>query len=216
MTGSPSLLLEATFGDILTQRMCGIPIVNSQLAVEAIGFHEWNNYQLGILITPWFMNLMLIPDSDAHEPSGDNPPKVGSTQHHVFPSGSYEFVVGFEEDIGYYQSCSLFSPMFEFAEQSTAALTAREALDAIMDSKNIDIDSQNPATEVEQIWRGEIAQPIAATHFDGSLKDQQSNASSSIANRSLSERLQEPTSRRGFLQGQAFKDGATDKQKSDV
>lgn len=205
--------LESIFDNILTHRMDGLPVINKLLSVKAIGFHAWNNYQLGILITPWFMNLMLIPSTDSSTTSKDTtntPAKVGSTQNHIFPSGSYEFVTGFEEAFGHYQSCSLFSPMFEFDDQQIAELTAKEALDAIMNDENIDIDSQNPATEIEQIWNGEIPQPIIKKNFDGTEKannttNKGNKKTRDTPNRPLSERLQEPTSRRDFLRGKAFR-----------
>lgn len=193
--------------------MCDVPLVNAKLAVKAVGFHEWSDHHLGILVTPWFMNVMLIPNTGspaAADGAVIEPLKVGVTQHHVFPSGSYEFVGGFEEEFGHYQSCSLFSPMFEFADQDTAELTAKEALDAIMDSDNIDTESQNPSAEIAQIWNGEVEAPITKTNFDGSLKEEYSEASANETNhderRSLSERLQEPASRRDFLRGNAFRD----------
>lgn len=206
--------LETVFDHILIHRMDGLPVINKHLSVKAIGFHTWNHYQLGILITPWFMNLILIPSNNSVSTSTDTentPLKVGSTQNHIFPSGAYEFVTGFEEAFGHYQSCSLFSPMFEFDDQQIAELTAKEALDAIMNDENIDIDSQNPATEIEQIWNGEIPQPIIEKNFDGTEKvkntdDKENKQHSDTQRRPLSERLQEPTSRRDFLRGKAFRD----------
>lgn len=213
MSHSLSTKLEVVFNNILTQRMRDVPIVNVNLTVKAIGFHEWNHHHMGILITPWFMNIMLIPNSDSLEETDDvviEPLKVGATRQHVFPSGSYEFVGGYEEELGHYQSCSLFSPMFEFEEQDVVELTAKEALSAIMDSDNVDNESQNPSAEIAQIWNGEIEAPKAKTNFDGSLKEEYSEASVNETNRderrSLSERLQEPTSRRDFLRGNALKD----------
>lgn len=210
--------LEMAFHDILTQRMEGLPFVNKHLSVKAIDFHPWNNYQLGILITPWFMNLMLFHDNHYETTV---PPKIGSTQTHNFPSGSYEFVAGFEEELGHYQSCSLFSPMFEFEDQHTAELTAREALKAIMSDENSDIDSQNPATEIEQIWNGEIPQPIVTKNFDGTEKvtdtdnEETNQASNTPPRKRLSERLQEPTSRRDFLRGKAFRNSSSNKQNNE-
>lgn len=213
MTHSISTKLEAVFNTILTERMYDLPVINANLVVKAVGFHEWNGHQLGILITPWFMNLMLLPGKEASKASAGTDHKrlkVGGTENHIFPSGSYEFVTGFEEVFGYYQSCSLFSPMFEFDDQGIAELTAKEALDAIMDSENTDTESQNPIAEIEQIWSGEKVPPIAMTNFDGTMKNVPANGEQGSANsnkpQALSERFKEPTSRRDFLRGKAFKD----------
>ena len=126
------------------------------------------------------MNIMLLPnDTPANEnsnntlsktPSNKGDYKVGATQNHVLPSGSYEFVTGYEESIGFFESCSLFSPMFDFTDQETAELTAKEALRALMDRENIDTASHNPSQEIEQIWSGEKPQPVITKNFDGSDK----------------------------------------------
>ncbi len=189
--------LEKTFRDILNTRMKDLPIINEKLDVKAIGFQEWNNHQLGILITPWFMNLMLIPDKN-HETTI----KTGTSQYLGFPSGDYAFVAGFEQALGHYLSCSLFSPMFEFENQEAAELTASEALTAIMNEKNIDTSSQNPANEIEKIWNGEIPTPEKTYDFDGSKIE---TGTKTKPRKKLSERLKQPTARRDFLRGKVFK-----------
>lgn len=191
--------LEKAFSDIQKTSMRDMPVINTQLSVKAIDFQEWGNYQLGILITPWFMNVLLIPHDDSASLS-----HIGTTQQHAFPSGSYEFVTNFEDAIGYYLSCSLFSPMFDFENQEAAELTATEALKALMQEENRDIASENPTKEIKQIWNGEIPKPIPPKNMDDSetllARDQ------SVPRKKLSERLNEPTSRRDFLRGKAFRE----------
>jgi [NiFe] hydrogenase assembly HybE family chaperone len=187
--------LEPTFQMILDERMEGIPIVNEELAVKAMGFHQWNDYQLGILITPWFMNLMLLPSIEWQQYGV----KIGSIHTHVFPSGAYDFIVGFEDKIGFYLSCSLFSPMFEFEDQHAAELTAKEALTAIMNDENSDLDSQISDTEIVEIWAGERPEPDKTD----SLFSKQDDLKES-EHKPISERIKEPTSRRDFLRGKVF------------
>ena len=55
--------LVAHYEAIYAERMRDLPIVNPRLAVEAVGFEQWEDQDLGVLITPWFMNLVLLPDS---------------------------------------------------------------------------------------------------------------------------------------------------------
>ena len=62
-----------------------------------------------------------------------------------FPAGVYEFVAGREEVIGEYQACSLFSPMFAFADHDAARLTAQAALQALFDAANGDTAQAPPA-----------------------------------------------------------------------
>jgi [NiFe] hydrogenase assembly HybE family chaperone len=198
MTTALTTKLEATFRKIQTTRMAGVPVINENLIVKAVHFQKWNDHKLGILITPWFMNLMLIPNGDT-----DSTPKTGTIHQHLFPSGSYDFVAGFEEEIGHYLSCSLFSPMFEFENQEAAELTASEALKAIMNEENIDNTSQNPANEIEQIWHGKLPSPEKTHDFDGSKIE--AKVEKKEPRRKLSERLKEPTSRRDFLRAKAFR-----------
>lgn len=124
---SVSAALEATFASIQEQRMADIPVLNRALEVEAVGFMPWNEYYLGVLVTPWFMNLMLLPkNADSWQLL------AGTKSSHTFPSGEYEFTAGDESDIGPYEMCSLYSPMFEFENQEAAVATARYVLEDLM------------------------------------------------------------------------------------
>jgi [NiFe] hydrogenase assembly HybE family chaperone len=126
--------LEYVFRRIQQERMQDMPICNPALEVQAIGFKEWGNYYLGVMVTPWFMNLMLLPAG----PDVFANMKEGSKQMHSFPSGSYEFITGKETDLGDHQLCSLFSPMQEFADQETAVQTANLILSELMEVRNRD------------------------------------------------------------------------------
>lgn len=82
--------LKRVFTHIQQERMQGVPVLNEMLQVEAVGFTSWRGHCLGVLITPWFMNLMLLPnegDEWKHLP-------VGKKVTHLFPSGPYEFIAG--------------------------------------------------------------------------------------------------------------------------
>ena len=138
---NPAARLEAAFRAIAAGRMHGLPFVNQALEVEAVGFAPWDAHWLGCLVTPWCMNLVLLPREVAawqSVPPGD---KVA----YRFPAGVYEFVAGREEAIGEYQVCSLFSPMLEFADHESARLTAQAALEALFDAANNDTAHAPPA-----------------------------------------------------------------------
>ena len=78
---------------------------------------------VGILITPWFMNLVCF--SLARQ---DQPALVGSSRAQVVGAQSFDFIAAHEERFGSYAACSLFSPMFEFKDQATAFATAEAVL----------------------------------------------------------------------------------------
>jgi [NiFe] hydrogenase assembly HybE family chaperone len=126
---SPAGALEAAFRAILQRQMKDVPLLNPALAVEAVGFRAWDGHWLGILITPWFMNLMLLP----RLPAAWKRIAVGASRHYRFPAGVFEFIGGHDATLGDYQACSLFSPMFEFANQQGARDTAVAALAAMFD-----------------------------------------------------------------------------------
>lgn len=130
MTEAGQRLLQA-FETIYRTRMAGMPMVNPALCVAVVGFDHPEYAQLGILITPWSMNLVLLPQAQEDWSTL----KPGSKQLHIFPSGCYEFVVGDEPGLGRYQMCSLFSPMFEFHDQATAEATAQAALAALVEGQ---------------------------------------------------------------------------------
>jgi [NiFe] hydrogenase assembly HybE family chaperone len=178
--------LESQFRRIQQERMHGLPLLNPVLDVEAVGFRQWNGLCLGVLITPWFMNLMLLP------PEGDSwkEARVGNKQLHQMPSGPYEFILCEEEGIGCYQMCSLFSPVFEFNDHATAVATAVAVMDALLRGEHRDTVSTRES-EIERIWKGESEMQT----LDGR------EASEEEESPSIRQRLAQPLSRRELLQG---------------
>ncbi|RKZ70241.1 MAG: hypothetical protein DRQ44_01255 [Gammaproteobacteria bacterium] len=185
-------LLETTFNTIYKERMNDVPIINNKIKVRAIGFQHWQNSYLCIMITPWFMNLMLLPGESEN---WDDMQETSSSKH-TFPSGNYQFLVGYEPDIGKYQMCSLFSPMFEFTCDAAAVETAEIVIKELMNIENVeevDIDS----TQLEAIWDGTEEHPdkIAAKEAAAKAKAE------APPRKPLKERMEEPVSRRRLLRG---------------
>jgi [NiFe] hydrogenase assembly HybE family chaperone len=132
-----SARLETAFTRIQHERMADLPLLNPALKVQAVGFSVREDYCLGVLITPWFMNLMLFPlagDEWAELPSG-------TRINRSFPSGTYEFILGEVERVGRYLMCSLFSPVFEFQNQDEAVATAEAVMQSLMDDASRDDES---------------------------------------------------------------------------
>jgi len=109
----------------ISLRMQDLPIFHAALQVELIGFREFNGSQVGVVVTPWFMNVLVVL------PKAVTPQPIGSKRSHGFPAGAVEFVSGFLEGVGATESCSLFSPMHEFRDQGHARAVAHEAMDAL-------------------------------------------------------------------------------------
>jgi [NiFe] hydrogenase assembly HybE family chaperone len=112
--------LESAFRAIEAERMAGLPILNHALLVEAVGFRLWRAHCVGVLITPWFMKLLVLP------PDGDGFHDLapGSRHNFEFPTGPCELTVGEEPGIGRFLGESLFSPMAAFASQAQAVAKA--------------------------------------------------------------------------------------------
>ncbi len=116
--------LVADFQEIYNAKMKDVPIINHALHVELVGFKVYENRLMGVLISPWFMNLIEVPMPG--EEFLDM--KVGEKEVQSFPSGQYEFIYNMRELTGPYKACSLFSPMDEFSSQ----LQAKEVASAVM------------------------------------------------------------------------------------
>jgi [NiFe] hydrogenase assembly HybE family chaperone len=104
----------------------GMPIYNPTLAVEAVGFREHEGRHVGVMVTPWFMNLIVLPS-----PRDLEVWVSGGTARLAFPSGAYDFVVTDLHDVGLVGSCSLFSTMLEFTDHEAAQLAASTIADAL-------------------------------------------------------------------------------------
>jgi len=132
---NPAETIARVFGDIAQSRMADFPLVNPALTVEAVAFKPYAPdggaaLWLGVLITPWTMNLMALP-----APGGDLPwPEVAPGEKYSwrFPSGLYEFTVAEAEGLGVYHLCPLFSPPLEFSNQELAWQTAYATLAALL------------------------------------------------------------------------------------
>lgn len=127
----PSARLTAVFR-AAAARMEGLDLVNPALSVEAVGFAPWGAHWLGVMLTPWFMNLTLLP----RNPRAWLPLETGAKRRYAFPAGEYEFVGADDPVLGAYQVCSLFSPVHEFADHETARLVATLAREALFDAGN--------------------------------------------------------------------------------
>lgn len=127
----PAAVLEGVFSEILRTRMEGVPILNPALKVEAVGFGRTSAGWMGVLVTPWFMNLMLLPSTGI--PWQGLP--MGAKRLVGLPAGTFEFFGGAEDGLGEYLYCSLFSPMSQFADHAGAQATASEICRMIFDEQ---------------------------------------------------------------------------------
>lgn len=121
--------LELLFNKVARTRMLGVPVQNPALRVQAFGFApvpEEPEMLLGVLVTPWFMNLVRLPARTCLP--AESLLAVGKKATRTVGRQFFEFVGACEPDMGPFEVCSLFSPMFEFANHAAAADTANDIL----------------------------------------------------------------------------------------
>ena len=130
--------LEQVFAHIAATRMRDVPVQNHALRVQAVGFApqadadgEW---LLGVLVTPWFMNLVYLPltvPGAGEAVAGGAVLGVGQKASRQIGNERFEFIGAHEDGLGAFACCSLFSPMFEFADHAAAVATACEVLNLL-------------------------------------------------------------------------------------
>jgi [NiFe] hydrogenase assembly HybE family chaperone len=166
LRSDPSLALERTFERVHAERMQGLQFVNCALRVEAVAFEPWRHYWLGVMLTPWSMNLMLTP----RDAAAWRPLPVGEKRRYGFPAGAFDFIAARDEGFGDYLVCSLFSPVQEFTDHETARETARLARQALFDPAHAepaeagDASARSAGTNAAEAPRplAELTQNLAA------------------------------------------------------
>lgn len=118
--------LESCFLKVYHDRMRSLPIVNPGITVRAMDFRPWCGFWFGALITPWFINLVLLPREKRAEAE-----TVGKPCRFSFAGGDFTFLAAHEVELGGYWSCSLLSPVTGIENQLQAEIIAHEAVQAV-------------------------------------------------------------------------------------
>ena len=127
-------LLAQTYRHIAATRMKGVPVLHSALQVRAVGFApqvDDPGWALGVLVTPWFMNLLRLPITalpDGVAASHAGCLAVGRDQPREIGAQALYFMGAHQDRLGHFEQCSLYSPMFHFADQAAAVATAAEVM----------------------------------------------------------------------------------------
>lgn len=125
----PSPLVESVFQRIHDERMSGLPFLNAALSVEAVGFSPRQPCWIGALITPWLVNLVLLPRTG----QGWETLNEGTRKVWQFPSGAYDFISSCDPELGPYQMCNLVAPVTALADQASARAVATTALQRLFE-----------------------------------------------------------------------------------
>lgn len=143
--------LKKHYQSIYKNKMSDIPIVNNKLEVAVVGFTDWDTSfgtasEIGILITPWFMNIVLLPKDTMHHKI-----RPGKRINILLADGEYSFLTQSDENFGTYLTCSLFSPMFEFKTQKQALETAEALMAQLLSSDEFKRAKKLEIAELEKI-----------------------------------------------------------------
>lgn len=153
--------IETAFTRIEQEQMQGIPLLNPMLKVQTLGFQHYGERAVGIIITPWMMNLILLP-AEGEDWSGM---ALGEKQTHRFPASEYKFMVNEFDGIGTCQTHSLYSPMHEFMDQDHAVAAAESFMQTLM------VEVEHPDTDphdeelLGRILRGEETPEVEMDGF---------------------------------------------------
>ena len=162
--------LQAVFTKIQLEQMSDIPILNPMIDVETVGFQNYLERKVGILITPWMMSLVMFPA----ENDDWSALAIGDKRTLDFPSGPYEFMINDVEGIGPYLTHSIHSPMKHFHNQEQALAVARRFLQNLMtepqtEEQSIDEESLRRIVQGEKV--GDPAANGELTHGKPGLEN---------------------------------------------
>ena len=125
----PSATLEAHYRRVWDTSMHDMPFVNPALSVAAIGFRRHEGDWVGAVLTPWFLNLFVLPGGGTlwtDLASGDR-------VRIPFPVGELEFIADYDpgSTLPACQYCPLFAPVSQFVTQEAAVAAAEAAMTAL-------------------------------------------------------------------------------------
>ncbi len=116
--------LVTSYRNRVEPRMRDLPVYNTALKVEAVDFEPYQGRMCGVLVTPWCMNLVLLPGKD-DDWAWLAP---GKKIRVAFPAGEYLCMLSVVEGIAPHLSLPLFTTVQDFTDQETACRVAREVL----------------------------------------------------------------------------------------
>lgn len=153
----PTAFLEAHYRRVWETRMQDLPFVNPALDVAAVGFRRHEGDWLGVMLTPWFLNLFLI--SGGGKLWGDIP--AGERRYLELPCGTLQFIADDDPDIGPYQYCPLIAPVTGLADMATALTAAGDALAAVFAPPPPPAEPAQPPAEPKPTSRRDFLRRLA-------------------------------------------------------
>lgn len=125
---NPQVFLQQHYENVWQTRMRDMPFVNAALVVETIGFARHQGDWLGVIVTPWFLNLFLLCGG------GQLWQDLAAGQRRLvqLPCGALQFIADDDPELGLYQYCPLIAAVGTLPDQATARQAGQDALEAVL------------------------------------------------------------------------------------
>ncbi|ALK10303.1 [NiFe]-hydrogenase assembly chaperone HybE [Blastochloris viridis] len=130
--------LVAIYRAIAAGPMLRLPICNDRLEVQAVDFRRYDDHAVGVIVTPWFMNVVLA--AVANGPALP-PARRGDARAVALPAARIEVIVGEVPGFGRLDAASLFSPMFGFDGPGATREAAAAAMAALFTAPHDDANA---------------------------------------------------------------------------
>lgn len=148
----PVTRLLTVYRRIYEERMKDLPFVNKALEVDVVGFRPRGGRWSGALITPWFINFVILP-KDLEEWSEL---EEGSRRRWRLGGSEYEFFINVDDELGHYQTLAVMAPVTQLADQEAARAAAMAAIDRLLNESGTqppEADSDAKKAEARQDGR---------------------------------------------------------------
>jgi [NiFe] hydrogenase assembly HybE family chaperone len=133
-------------------RMRDLPFYNDRLDVEAVGFRDWESHRLGILITPWFINLVLLPGT-ADDWSAL---RQGDQSDWHLPAETIRFTASCPDDGDVYLTAPVFTNVIGVPDHEAAKAIAQQVLESLLAKPGTEKSAPGRAVSRRDLLRGKV------------------------------------------------------------
>ncbi|MBS1160195.1 MAG: hypothetical protein H6R15_2614 [Proteobacteria bacterium] len=125
----PAAFLVAHYQELWEQGELEMAEINPALAIEAVGFIRYQGDWLGVVVTPWFLRLFLMPGGGSLW--GEIP--VGQTRYLSLPAETMQFIADAAPQFGSFQYATLLEPTSLIADMAAARQMALRVMQGFGD-----------------------------------------------------------------------------------
>ncbi len=123
------------------ESMRDLPVYNAALQVAAVGFRPFEGGLIGVIVTPWFMNLVRVPARGAEV-------EAGVKREAALPAHRVDLIGARLDGAPPFEFRPIVSPMDDFPSQAQVLLTAGEVMDALFMPREAAAGAHEPLARV--------------------------------------------------------------------